>query len=95
VAESCLCARFRGATLSPSLKVLLAWRLIQGCSADGGVIVGRAIIGDIAAGPIAHRMIAHVMIVVAAAPAVAPIAGGYLCGFDRGPSSGRSQFLPV
>jgi len=70
-----------GAALSPSLKVMLGWRLIQGCSAGGGVIVGRAIIRDIAAGPIAHRMIAHVMMIFAVAPAVAPIAGAYLCGF--------------
>jgi MFS transporter, DHA1 family, multidrug resistance protein len=70
-----------GAALSPSLKVLLVWRLIQGCSAGGGVIVGRAIIRDVAAGPTAHRMIAHVMMIFAVAPAVAPVAGAYLCGF--------------
>jgi MFS transporter, DHA1 family, multidrug resistance protein len=70
-----------GAALSPSLQVLLVWRLIQGCSAGGGVIVGRAIIRDIASGPTAHRMIAHVMMIFAVSPAVAPIAGAYLCGF--------------
>ncbi len=70
-----------GAALSPSLQLLLVWRLIQGCSAGGGVIVGRAIIRDIAAGPAAHRMIAHVMMIFAVSPAVAPIAGAYLCGF--------------
>lgn len=71
-----------GAALSPSLHVLLAWRLIQGCSAGGGVIVGRAVIRDLAEGPVAQRMIAHVMMIFAVSPAVAPIAGAYLCGFS-------------
>jgi MFS transporter, DHA1 family, multidrug resistance protein len=68
-----------GAALSPSLPILLAWRLIQGCSAGGGVIVGRAIIRDLSAGAVAQRMIAQVMMIFAVSPAVAPIAGAALC----------------
>jgi MFS transporter, DHA1 family, multidrug resistance protein len=70
-----------GAALCPSFHLLLAWRLIQGCSAGGGVIVGRAIIRDLVEGPVAHRMIAQVMMIFAVSPAIAPIAGAYLCGF--------------
>jgi DHA1 family bicyclomycin/chloramphenicol resistance-like MFS transporter len=62
------------------MTLLLIWRLIQGCSAGGGVIVGRAIIRDLVAGPEAHRMIAQVMMIFAASPAIAPIAGAFLCG---------------
>jgi len=69
-----------GAALSHSMTLLLIWRLIQGCSAGGGVIVGRAIIRDLVAGPEAHRMIAQVMMIFAASPAIAPIAGAFLCG---------------
>jgi DHA1 family bicyclomycin/chloramphenicol resistance-like MFS transporter len=70
-----------GAALSSSLEILLAWRLIQGCSAGGGVIVGRAIIRDLAAGPVAQKMIAQVMMIFALSPAIAPIAGAFLCSF--------------
>ena len=69
-----------GAALSHSMTLLLIWRLIQGCSAGGGVIVGRAIIRDLVAGPEAHRMIAQVMMIFAVSPAIAPIAGAFLCG---------------
>jgi len=70
-----------GAALCPSFHLLLAWRLIQGCSAGGGVIVGRAIIRDLVEGPVAQRMIAQVMMIFAVSPAIAPIAGAYLCSF--------------
>ena len=71
-----------GAALSSSLEILLAWRLIQGCSAGGGVIIGRAIIRDLATGPVAQQMIAQVMMIFAVSPAVAPIAGAFLCGLS-------------
>ncbi len=45
------------------------------------MIVGRAIIRDLAAGPVAQRMIAQVMMIFAVSPAIAPIAGAFLCGF--------------
>jgi MFS transporter, DHA1 family, multidrug resistance protein len=38
-----------GAALSHSLQLLLLWRLMQGCAAGGGVIVGRAVIRDLVA----------------------------------------------
>jgi DHA1 family bicyclomycin/chloramphenicol resistance-like MFS transporter len=70
-----------GVALSNSFTMLLVWRFIQGCSAGGGVVVGRAIIRDVASGPVAQRMISTVMMIFGVAPAIAPIAGAFLLNF--------------
>lgn len=64
--------------LAPNVHVLIIGRVLQGLSAGGGVIVGRAVVRDVLDGPAAQRMMAHVAMVFAVAPAVAPILGGFL-----------------
>ncbi len=67
-----------GCALAPSMKVLLALRVLQGLSAGGSVIVSRTIVADLYDGPRAERLMSQVMLIFGLAPAVAPILGGYL-----------------
>ncbi len=67
-----------GAAASTSLEMLLVFRVLQGLSAGGGVIVGRTIIRDLFEGAAAQRLMSQVMMVFSIAPAVAPIIGGIL-----------------
>ena len=67
-----------GCALSPTLPVLLGFRVLQGLAAGGGVIVSRTVIRDLYDGPQAQRLMSRVMMIFSIAPAVAPIIGGYL-----------------
>ncbi len=67
-----------GCALSPSLPVLLFFRVLQGLSAGGGVIVSRTVIRDVFEGAQAQRLMSRVMMIFGLAPAIAPIAGGAL-----------------
>ncbi len=67
-----------GAAFSQSLGMLLVFRVLQGLSAGGGVIVGRTVIRDLFEGPRAQRLMSQVMMIFGVAPAVAPLVGGLL-----------------
>jgi MFS transporter, DHA1 family, multidrug resistance protein len=67
-----------GCALSPSLEWLLVFRVLQGLSAGGGVIVSRTIIRDVYEGPQAQRLMSRVTLIFAIAPAIAPVIGGLL-----------------
>lgn len=67
-----------GCAFSPDLTTLLVFRVLQGLSAGGGVIVSRTVIRDIYEGPEAQRLMSRVMMIFAVAPAVAPVIGGLL-----------------
>ena len=71
-AGSLLCATAR------ELNVLYAGRVIQGCSAGIGVIVGRAMVRDCFQGAAAQRQMALVAMVFSLSPAIAPVCGGWL-----------------
>ncbi|KTG17977.1 hypothetical protein AUR63_00070 [Guyparkeria sp. XI15] len=66
------------AAISQSLVQLIAARVGQGLAAGAGVVIGRALVRDLFAGADAQRVMANVMLVFAAAPAAAPIIGGWL-----------------
>ena len=66
------------AALAQSLFQLIAARAGQGLAAGAGVVIGRALVRDLFAGADAQRVMANVMLVFAAAPAAAPIIGGWL-----------------
>lgn len=76
------CAVFAAASIgcafSTSLPMLLGFRVLQGLSAGGGVIVSRTVIRDVFDGPQAQRLMSRVMMIFGIAPAVAPIVGGLL-----------------
>lgn len=67
--------------LAGSMEMLLLGRALQGLSAGGGMVVSRAVIRDLYDGPAAHRLIAHTGMIFAAAPAVAPVIGGWIHAF--------------
>lgn len=67
-----------GCALAGSLPLLLAFRVLQGLSAGGGVIVSRTVIRDVFDGAQAQRLMSRVMFIFAVAPAVAPVVGGFL-----------------
>jgi MFS transporter, DHA1 family, multidrug resistance protein len=70
-----------GCALAPSYHWLLACRVLQGASAGAGLIVGRAIIRDRFAGADAQRLMSQVTLIFGAAPALAPIVGGWVLYF--------------
>ena len=67
-----------GATLATNLGALILFRALQGLSAGAGTVVGRAMIRDRLGGAEAQKMLSDVTVVFAAAPAIAPILGGWL-----------------
>ncbi|HET6561524.1 MAG TPA: multidrug effflux MFS transporter [Marmoricola sp.] len=67
-----------GCAFSPTLPVLLGFRVLQGLSAGGGVIVSRTVIRDMFDGAEAQRLMSRVMMIFGVAPAVAPVVGGLL-----------------
>jgi len=69
------------AALSPNVWFLLMCRVIQGCSAGGGVVVGRAMIRDVASGASAQKMLSNVMLIFGLAPTIAPVVGAILLSF--------------
>ncbi len=67
-----------GCAIAGNVESLILFRLLQGLSAGGGWLVGRAIIRDRFHGPDAQRLMARVTLMFAIAPAIAPIVGGWL-----------------
>ncbi|MCD9033832.1 multidrug effflux MFS transporter [Luteimonas sp. Y-2-2-4F] len=75
-----------GCALSTDLRTLLAFRALQGLSAGVGLIVGRAVIRDLFQGDDAQRLMSQVSMIFGVAPAVAPIIGGWILGWQRWPA---------
>lgn len=67
-----------GCAAAHSIEYLWAFRVLQGVSAGAGVVVGRAIIRDVYEDVAAARLLSVVTMIFAAAPAVAPILGGWI-----------------
>lgn len=61
-----------------SVEYLWAFRILQGISAGGGVVIGRAIIRDRYAGPEAEKLLSLVTMIFSIAPAIAPVLGGWI-----------------
>ena len=75
-----------GCALSTDLTTLLAFRALQGLSAGVGLIVGRAVIRDVLQGDDAQRLMSHVSMIFGVAPAIAPVIGGWILGWERWPA---------
>lgn len=75
-----------GCALADSLPMLLAFRALQGMSAGVGLIVGRAVIRDVYQGQFAQKLMSQVSMIFGIAPAVAPIIGGWILGWERWPA---------
>ena len=70
-----------GSALAPTIRVLLAFRLIQGASAGAVGILPRAIIRDLFEGREARLQLAAVSLVFSVAPLVAPSLGAAILFF--------------
>lgn len=75
-----------GCALATSLPMLLAFRALQGMSAGVGLIVGRAVIRDVFQGQYAQKLMSQVSMIFGIAPALAPILGGWILGWERWPA---------
>jgi DHA1 family bicyclomycin/chloramphenicol resistance-like MFS transporter len=71
-----------GCALSTSLPMLLAFRVLQGLSAGVGLIVGRAVVRDALQGDDAQRLMSNISMIFGLAPALAPIVGGWILGWQ-------------
>ncbi len=74
-----------GCALSRDLPTLLAFRALEGLSAGVGLIVGRAVIRDLLHGDDAQRLMSQVSMIFGIAPAIAPVIGGWILGWQRWP----------
>ena len=78
----CGLVSFVAATLAcgaaPNIEFLIAARIVQGVSASVEAVVGYAVIRDLFHGSTRIRALAIWGMVIAAVPALAPIAGGYV-----------------
>ena len=75
-----------GCALARDLPTLLAFRALQGLSAGVGLIVGRAVIRDVLHGDDAQRLMSQVSMIFGIAPAIAPVIGGWIVGWQRWPA---------
>ena len=75
-----------GCAMATSLPMLLALRVLQGMSAGVGLIVGRAVIRDVFQGQFAQKLMSQVSMIFGIAPAMAPILGGWILGWQRWPA---------
>lgn len=74
-----------GCALAPNLAVLLVMRTLQGTFAGAATIVSRVVVRDMFSGPQAHKMMSRIMMIFSVAPAIAPVAGGWLLKIGEWP----------
>ncbi|WP_026571900.1 MULTISPECIES: Bcr/CflA family efflux MFS transporter [Sediminibacillus] len=67
---SLLCA------FAPNILTLIAARFLQGMTASAGVVLSRAVVRDVFTGRELTKFYALLMVILAAAPMIAPMAGG-------------------
>ena len=67
-----------GCALSQSIGQLIVFRALQGLSTGAGIVVSRAVIRDMFPPARAQQVMSQVTIYFGAAPAIAPIVGGWL-----------------
>jgi MFS transporter, DHA1 family, multidrug resistance protein len=71
-----------GCALSTSVESLWFFRALQGIGGGAGNVVARAMVRDLYEGAQAQRVMATIQIIFGIAPAIAPMIGGLLLGFD-------------
>jgi DHA1 family bicyclomycin/chloramphenicol resistance-like MFS transporter len=63
---------------APSIELLLAARIVQGVGSSASPVIARAMVRDTQPAAGAARMLSTIMAVLAIAPMLAPLAGGFL-----------------
>lgn len=64
-------------SITPSIEVLLALRLLQGFSGAAGIVIARAVAADLSEGPNAVRALSLIAMGSALGPLIAPVIGGF------------------
>jgi MFS transporter, DHA1 family, multidrug resistance protein len=64
--------------VSPNIETLVTARLVQGCGACVGPVIGRAVVRDHMTGPRAVQTLSYITLTMSLAPLIAPILGGFL-----------------
>jgi MFS transporter, DHA1 family, multidrug resistance protein len=72
------CIASLACSLSTSIEMLIVARALQALGGSGGIVLARAIVRDIYSGARAGRELSLIASVMALAPVLAPIAGGFL-----------------
>jgi MFS transporter, DHA1 family, multidrug resistance protein len=72
------CIASLACSLSTSIEILIVARALQALGGSGGIVLARAIVRDIYSGARAGRELSLIASVMALAPVLAPIAGGFL-----------------
>lgn len=67
-----------GCAMAQNVEQLVLFRALQGLSTGAGIVVSRAVIRDMFAPAQAQKVMSQVTIYFGAAPAIAPIVGGWL-----------------
>jgi DHA1 family bicyclomycin/chloramphenicol resistance-like MFS transporter len=67
-----------GCALSGSIVQLVLWRLVQGVGACAGPILARAVVRDLYERRRGAQILSYMTLIMAVAPLLAPILGGYL-----------------
>ncbi len=67
-----------GCALSSSINTLLLFRFLQALGGSAGPVLGRAMVRDIHGPESSGKILSHIASAMALAPAVAPIAGGFM-----------------
>jgi DHA1 family bicyclomycin/chloramphenicol resistance-like MFS transporter len=78
VAMLIFCVATALCAVAPSISLLIAARAVQAVGGCGGIVLSRAIVRDLYAGPRAGRELSLIASVMALAPVVAPLIGGFL-----------------
>lgn len=70
-----------GCSTATSIGALVAFRIVEGLGAAGGMTVCQAVVRDLHTGPSAARLLSLLMLVFSTSPIVAPLAGSFLVQF--------------
>lgn len=69
-----------GCAMASSMEVVIFWRVVQAVGACTGPMLSRAMIRDIYTSTKAAQMLSTLMVIMAVAPIIGPLAGGYALG---------------
>jgi DHA1 family bicyclomycin/chloramphenicol resistance-like MFS transporter len=78
----CYALASAGAAVAGSFTSLLVFRALQGLCAGAGIVVGRTVVRDRLEGAAAQRLLSRALMIFGIAPAIAPMIGAGLLGWD-------------
>ncbi|MCK4120518.1 multidrug effflux MFS transporter [Ralstonia nicotianae] len=74
-----------GCGLAEDISALISWRFVQGAGGCAGIVIGRAMVRDRFGSVASAKAFSLMMLIVAVAPMIAPLIGGWITGFGWRP----------